>query len=485
MQSYPDEQPSCSSRAGSRVSRICKLPLLLAIVLPGAIASVSAATFVVNSAADVPDATPGDGVCETATNNNVCTLRAAVQESNALAGADTIQLQSGVTYLLVHQSLRIQDSVSVNGAGASNTIIDGDGNITSDRVFTIDKCIDDQVDSSYSCIIGKLIAQIHGVTIKNGLSDFGAGIQSDGDLTITDSIISDNVNPNYEASYVGAVADGGSLDLERSTVSNNVSGDFGAIWVESGASATIVACTIAGNSEPTGGYGGGLAVSGTATVRDSVIKGNSAQDGGGIYQVGALDLINSTVYGNTSSDSGGGVFIGNSAVSTNLYNATITGNEANADANTSGSGGGVAANGGGYFQNTIIADNWSQTSVIAYPDDCSGFMDSLGYNVVSAIDTSHCTLNGAVTVADPKLGPLQNNGGPTDTQALLAGSPAIDAGNPSGCTDELGATLTTDQRGYPRPSGAACDIGAFEFQDTIFKNGFELNPAEFIGLSSL
>jgi hypothetical protein len=83
-------------------------------------------------------------------------------------------------------------------------------------------------------------------------------------------------------------------------------------------------------------------------------------------------------------------------------------------------------------------------------------------------DTGHCTVLGAAILADPKLGPLENNGGPTQTHALLAGSPAIDGGNPGGCRDNLGALLTTDQRGFPRPvdgnndSVVRCDIGAYE-----------------------
>ena len=77
-------------------------------------------------------------------------------------------------------------------------------------------------------------------------------------------------------------------------------------------------------------------------------------------------------------------------------------------------------------------------------------------------DTSDCIVSGAaVALVDPHLGPLQNNGGPTQTQALLPGSPAINAGNPAGCRDALGALLLADQRGFPRLG--RCDIGAYEF----------------------
>ena len=89
-----------------------------------------------------------------------------------------------------------------------------------------------------------------------------------------------------------------------------------------------------------------------------------------------------------------------------------------------------------------------------YVHDDSLFWDASGVSV---------KLDGNVVGQDPLLGPLQDNGGPTQTQALLADSPAIDAGDPSGCTDDLGAALTTDQRGFPRPVNGLCDMGAFEY----------------------
>ena len=235
----------------------------------------------------------------------------------------------------------------------------------------------------------------------------------------------------------------------------------------------IVNSTISGNTTP--GVGGGIYnVGNTATVTSSTISGNSAANGGGIYKTGSpLVVINSTISGNFSTGNGGGIYA--SAGTTSLFNVTITHNQANSDGSGMCTGGGVwNANGSTLsFQNSIIALNENVIDTggpfdILNDDDCSGTIASQGNNIMYAVDSSHCTVNGpAVTVIDPNLGPLQNNGGPTQTHALLSGGPAIDAGNFGGCTDNLGAILTSDQRGFPRPDGVHCDIGAFEFGGTL------------------
>jgi hypothetical protein len=127
---------------------------------------------------------------------------------------------------------------------------------------------------------------------------------------------------------------------------------------------------------------------------------------------------------------------------------TIAGNRINA------AGGGIFNNGSVQLKSTIIADNGA--------DNCAGTgpFTSAGFNLES---TNTCGLNatGDLVNTEPRLGPVQNNGGPTPTQALLAGSPAIDAGS---CTDFGGQPVTADQRGVarPQPAGGKCDIGAFE-----------------------
>ena len=152
----------------------------------------------------------------------------------------------------------------------------------------------------------------------------------------------------------------------------------------------------------------------------------------------------------------------------------MTNNAADADLNGSGKGGGIdnasAISSTVTLQNSIVARN--AESVFFAPcscrvpvdGDCAGTLDSNGNDIVFS---KNCTINGTVTVADPRLGPLANNGGPTPTHALPAGSPAIDAGETPNCTGLLGAVLPTDQRGFRRPANGGtalrCDIGAYEF----------------------
>ena len=129
----------------------------------------------------------------------------------------------------------------------------------------------------------------------------------------------------------------------------------------------------------------------------------------------------------------------------------------------------VAANGTETMKNALLGNNTHRYGALPpEPDDCYGFLNSSGYNLIET--TSNCTISGLsgtlagnVIGQDPHLGPLQDNGGPAQTQALLAGSPAIDAGDPSGCTDFFGALLTTDQRGFVRPVNGLCDMGAYEY----------------------
>src|SRR5215210_7889567 len=195
---------------------------------------------------------------------------------------------------------------------------------------------------------------------------------------------------------------------------------------------------------------GGVESFGPLNITDSTVSGNSAiTSGGGVEQFGGTaNITNSTISGNHSADYGGGITAQGGAIMT-ILNSTIT-------SNTSGRlGGGILTKGTATLvtaKNTIAAgntlDNCDSAQLIG------GIISWPGSNLEFPGDS--CSFE---VKADPKLGPLQNNGGPTDTHALLAGSPGIDTGANTGCP-------ATDQRGVTRPQGTACDIGAFEKDTT-------------------
>ena len=160
-----------------------------------------------------------------------------------------------------------------------------------------------------------------------------------------------------------------------------------------------------------------------------------------------------------------------------LFNATVANNFADADLNGSGTGGGIVnvafSDDSIELHNSLVADNWESQFLFSFyvlkPNDCRGALTSFDYNLLG--NTTDCTFTTTVhdqTNVAAGLDGLQDNGGPTLTQALLPGSLAIDTADPAGCRDQVGALLNADQRGRPRPANGAgatrCDIGAFELQ---------------------
>jgi hypothetical protein len=257
----------------------------------------------------------------------------------------------------------------------------------------------------------------------------GAGLTIDGgsvDITLSGN----------NAVRVFRVNPGAGLTLNDLTVANGRADFSGGIF-NNGGTLEVNNSTLSGNSAVTNSGGIGNTGTGTLTVNSSTISGNSAGSfSGGIHNDGGtLEVNNSTISGNSAHDNNGG--IGNTGTAT-VSNSTISGNSAN-------NGGGILTSGGtATLKNTIVANNEGGNCAALTLTDDGGNLEWPGNDCRFALS------------ADPNLGPLDANGGPTETHALQRPSAAIDAA--VACPPPA-----TDQRGVSRPQGAACDIGAFEF----------------------
>jgi hypothetical protein len=369
-----------------------------------------------------------DGVNGSDNNNCKSRQRACKTIGHAISLAssgDSITV-AAATYT---ENLGISFGLTIVGSSAATTIIDGGGVAT---VVTI-------ATASAHVSLSKM-------TIRNGLSKSGGGINNNyngGTVTLSHITISGNRAyvscQKYCGSYGGGISNlNGTMTINNSTISGNTASSqcqsfcFPPVGggIDNGGTLTINNSTISGNSADSAGSGGGIANGGTLTINNSTISGNGAYGDGALGPLcgmhgcfGTVTISNSSISGNSASYTGG---IGNGRGTT--------------------------------LQNSIVANNSG--------GNCYGTMTSNGYNL-SSDGTCNFNNTGDLNNTDPKLGQLGNYGGPTQTIPLLSGSPAIDEGNPSGCTDGQGHLLKTDQRGKPRhdkEDTGGCDMGAYERQ---------------------
>jgi CSLREA domain-containing protein len=490
------------------------LLVFLIALLP---AGPTATTFPVTKTEDTNDGTCGPE----------CSLREAIDAANTHPGPDDVVIPAG-NYLLILGQLVVSDAASITGEGQTNTIIDGNA---ADRVFDIETTSElvsisgvtirngycdrnsygagirayadlhltdtTVTDNRSAAGGGGIVHSFYGgltltnSTVKNNIAyGTGGGIQqhyTSGNLTLTNTVVSNN--DAYSGAGIRTLL-GGDLTLTNSTVSNNIAYyGTGGIWnhpdfhyydrkftltntVVSGntgrgiqnryAKLVLIDSTVSKNvGSP---YGGGIRNSwGTLTLTNSTVSENTAGNtwgygyAGGIFNIGDLTLTNSTVSGNRAGYAAGGIHsrYGNLV----LTNSTVSNNTSYYYS------GGISSH-HLTLTNTIVAGNgrYAPSCYSAYP------VDSLGYNLTDD-DSCGLTAPSDLVVADAGLGPLADNGGPTETHALLAGSPAIDAASPD-CPPPA-----TDQRGVVRPQGAACDIGAFELEQATILAEIDIRPS--------
>jgi hypothetical protein len=550
--------------AGTRFPVVRTVALLLAaavFMLAAGCKPPGGITLVVNHNGDEQDSDPGDGFCRAGSSLTSCTLRAALEETNAHWGADTIHfnLPAGNTSISVTYPLPwIDGNLILDGTtqpgfvdeplihlqwaptrpvtghenglgiGGPDWVIAIRGmeirgftglGISNRSTLTLDRMrFSENGDSAVQCVtesqnylvindsilsgnwrgltVQDCPAQLNRSILENSrdagilqirgeltvsesvIRNNAGGIQTGGSdngertsLSILDSIIEDNHSPESgggirissppvadlvirdsvisgneaEGSGGGVYIDGGTLDLSGSTLAGNSAADRGGgLFAQNLTAVSIAASTFSGNSalnQGGGMFGDGLAA---ATIAASTINGNFAGvSGGGLFLSGlpadSLKVSNSTVSGNNAGTNGGGIW-GDGGVLELSY-VTVTGNSATI-------AGGIVNNAAVEVRNSIVADNIGHNCFSQDPPS------SLGHNLD---DDSSCLFAGSGDMSgDPALlGPLQNNGGPTLTHALLPGSPAVNAADDSNCPH-------TDQRGVSRPQSAHCDMGAFE-----------------------
>jgi hypothetical protein len=384
--------------------------------------------------------------------SGVLSLREAVNLANAYAGAGdaaTITFAQGISSItlagsqleLSGHNATTQATITIAGGTAGVTV---DGNNAS-RVFLVDSGVG-------AALAGLTIA--HGKVFGFTVAGEGGGINNDGTLGVTGCTLSGN-----SASFGGGINNNGTMSVTGCTLSGNSVSDGGGI--NNAGTMRVTGCTLSGNTAVA--FGGGIFnnVSGTLSVTGSTLSGNSVGasfgggSGGGIDNAGTVSVTDCTLSANSASR-GGGIF--NNFGTVSVTACTLSGN----------SGGGIDN------LDTLKLDS----SIVA--DGIQGTVTSQGFNLVQSPGASSGYISSDQLNVNPLLSALGYYGGPTQTFALLPGSPALVHGDAS-----LATPGATDQRGQPRSVAGHVDAGAYQTQANPFLVTTTADPGLLSGVLSL
>ncbi len=435
--------------------------------------SQAALTLGAAALAAVPAAQAATFTVTNLNDNGAGSLRQAIVDANAAAGADVIDFQAGLTgtITLTTGQLSLYDSVDIQGPGASVLTVSGNNASRVFYLYNSDAILD---------------ITISGLTVTGGNASLGGGIRTKDESLLLDGVV---VSGNSATSDGGGIwADGFDmvLTIQNSTVSGNTSGDDGGgMYVEdTGGPLNIQNSIFTGNDAAD--KGGGIYFydpDDDVNIVDSTISENSAGTlGGGIYLYspddGIFTISRTTISGNDA-QAGGGLFLYSPDHEGSIENSTISGNQA-----TGGSGGGIylynlynfeirhttiagntaTGSGGGIFEynstlpmsHVIVGDNTAGTNNDLSNGDSGDF--DLSWSLVESPGTANIADSGGnIFNQDPQLGALGNHGGPTATQLPAITSPAVNSGDPA-----FTPPPATDQRGLARVVGGRIDMGAVE-----------------------
>ncbi len=415
---------------------------------------------------------PSDPHTATAGDLRYCVNLADANTSNpdgSLIQFDPTVFSTPQTITLLGNGLTLSntaDQATIAGPGVSSLTVSGGGPSSHFSVFTVNP------DATVS---------MSGLTIANGNAGAGGGIANNGTATLTNVIIIGNSSTGQFPISGGGIYNGGMVTLTNVTISNNSDSGYGGGGLFNRGAATLTNVVVSANSASNFGAGGIQNQVGTMTLTNDTISENSAKFGGGVdNELGTATLSNVTISGNSASFGGG---IENSGTAT-LSNVTISGNSASfgggiensgtatfsnvtISGNSASFGGGIENRGTATLSNVTISGNSSpafgggiynrgtatlNNSIVANSTSGGDIYGSVSGNnnlIDDASSSGGLTngVNGNIVGVNPLLAPLGNYGGPTQTMALLPGSPAIDAGDTALAVDDQGNPLTTDQRG--------------------------------------